>query len=154
MHVVFWHAHRVGTVHTAWLALSDHSCQTDDVNLILRIENRPDRNYPRWWQRMEMLCISQSNSSLLCSILLLPVSLSLRSALFRYKWWSFERRVVSAYTVYLHILCMIEPGKGMRFSSSVKHLYDMHLSAQSPQIQIQRTNTLDGLSMVAQRKGA
>ena len=41
------HAHRVGTVHTACLALSDHSCQTDDTNLILRIENGPDRNYPR-----------------------------------------------------------------------------------------------------------
>ena len=31
---------------------------------------------------------------------------------------SLERRVVSAYNVYLHILCMIEPGKGMRFSST------------------------------------
>jgi len=62
--------------------------------------------------------------------------------------------VVSAYNVYLHILCMIEPGKGMRFSSSVKHLHNMHLSAPSPQIQIRTTNTLDGLLMVAQRKDA
>jgi len=30
------------------------SCQTDNANLILRIENGSDRNYPRWWQRMEM----------------------------------------------------------------------------------------------------
>ena len=33
---------------------------------------------------------------------------------------SFERSVVSAYNAYLHILCLIEPGKGIRFSSSVK----------------------------------
>ena len=62
--------------------------------------------------------------------------------------------LVSVYNAYLHILCMIEPGKGMRFSSSVKHLHNMHLSALSPQIQIQTTNTLDGLLMVPQRKGA
>ena len=55
---------------------------------------------------------------------------------------------------YIHIFCMIEPNKGMRFSSSVKHLYNMHLSAPSPQIQILTTNTSDGLLMVAQRKGA
>jgi len=67
---------------------------------------------------------------------------------------SFERRLVSAYNVYLHILCMIEPDKGTRFSSSVKHLHNMHLSAPSPQIQIWTTNTWDGLLMVAQRKGA
>ena len=67
---------------------------------------------------------------------------------------SFERRVVSAYNVYLYILCMIEPGNGMQFSLSVKHLNNMHLSAQSPQIQIQTTNMSDGLLMVAQRKGA
>jgi len=67
---------------------------------------------------------------------------------------SFERRVVSAYNVYLHILCVIEPGKGMWFSSNVKHLHNTHLSALSPQIQIQTTNTSDGLLMVAQRKGA
>ena len=66
----------------------------------------------------------------------------------------FERRVVSVYNVYLHILCMIEPGKDIRFSSSMKHLHNMHLSALSPQIQIRTTNTLDGLFMVAQRKGA
>jgi len=54
MHVIFFHAHGVCTVHTAYLALSDHSYQTNDANLILRIANGPDRNYPRWWQRMEM----------------------------------------------------------------------------------------------------
>jgi len=54
MHVVFLHAHGVGSVHTACLVLLDPSCQTDDANLILRIANGPDRNYPRWWQRMEM----------------------------------------------------------------------------------------------------
>ena len=47
MHVEFLHAHCVGIVHTACLALLDHSCQTDDTNLILRIANGPDRNYPR-----------------------------------------------------------------------------------------------------------
>jgi len=57
---------------------------------------------------------------------------------------SFERRVVPAYNVYLHILCMIEPGKGMRFSSSVKHLHNMHLSVPSPQIHLGWT--IDGRS--------
>ena len=37
MHVVFLHAHCVGSVHTACLVLLDPSCQTDDANLILRI---------------------------------------------------------------------------------------------------------------------
>ena len=60
----------------------------------------------------------------------------------------FERRVVSVYNVHLHILCMIEPGKNIRFSSSVKHLYNMHLSRRL------RRSTSDGLLMVAQRKGA
>ena len=58
---------------------------------------------------------------------------------------------VSACNVYLHILCMIEPGKGMRFSSSVKHLRNMYLSLRSPQIQIRTTNALDGL-LVAMAK--
>jgi len=60
---------------------------------------------------MYNMCIFKSNSWLLYSILWLPVSLPLWSALFGYKWWSFERRVVSAYSAYLRILCMIEPGK-------------------------------------------
>jgi len=42
----------------------------------------------------------------------------------------------------------------MWFSSSVKHLHNIHLSAQSPQIQIRTTNASNGLLMVAQRKGA
>jgi len=54
MHVVFFHAHGVGSVHAVCLVLLDPSCQTDDANLILRIANGPNRNYPRWWQRMEM----------------------------------------------------------------------------------------------------
>ena len=45
--VVFLHAHGVGSVHMACVVLSDPSCQTDDANLILRIANGPDRNYPR-----------------------------------------------------------------------------------------------------------
>jgi len=65
---------------------------------------------------------------------------------------SFERRVVSAYNVYLHILCVIEPGKGMQFSSGVKYLHNMHLSAPSSQIQIQTANTLDGLLMVGRKR--
>jgi len=155
MHVVFLHAHRVGTVHTACLALSDHSCQTNDANLILRIENGPDRNHPRWWQRMEMHAQHVHISvQLLASLLHFIIANVCALTLFRYKWWSFERMVVSAYNLYLHILCIIEPGKGMRFSSSVKHLHNMHLSTPSPQIQIRRTNTSDGLLMVAQRKGA
>jgi len=32
MHVVFLHAHGVGSVHTACLVLLDPSCQIDDVN--------------------------------------------------------------------------------------------------------------------------
>ena len=56
---------------------------------------------------------------------------------------SFERRVVSIYDLNLHILCMIEPGIGMRFSSSVKHLHNMHLSAPSPQIHLGWTNDDD-----------
>jgi len=47
MHVVFLHAHGVGSVHAACLVLLDPSCQTDDANLILRIANGPDRNHPR-----------------------------------------------------------------------------------------------------------
>ena len=43
----------------------------------------------------------------------------------------FERRVVSVYNAYLHILCMIEPGKDIRFSSSVKHLHNIHFLAVS-----------------------
>ena len=39
---------------------------------------------------------------------------------------------------------MIEPGNGMQFSSSVKHLHNMHLSAQSPQIRLGWT--IDGRS--------
>ena len=31
---------------------------------------------------------------------------------------------------------MIEPDKGMQFSSSVKHLHNMYLSAPSPQIHL------------------
>jgi len=53
-HVVLLQSHGVGSVHMACLALFDPSCQTDDANLILRIANGPDRNYPRWWQRVEM----------------------------------------------------------------------------------------------------
>ena len=59
----------------------------------------------------------------------------------------FERRVVSVYNAYLHILCMIEPVIGIRFSSSVKHLYNMHLSRRL------HRSTSDGLLMVAQKKG-
>ena len=60
----------------------------------------------------------------------------------------FERRVVSVCNAYLHILCMIEPGKDIRFSSGVKHLYNMHLSRRL------HRSTSDGLLMFAQRKGA
>ena len=60
----------------------------------------------------------------------------------------FERRVVSVYNAYLHILYMIEPGKDIRFSSGVKHLYNMHLSRRL------HRSTSDGLLMVAQRKGS
>jgi len=60
----------------------------------------------------------------------------------------FERRVVSVYNAYLHILWMIEPGKDIRFSSSVKNLHSMHLSRRL------HRSTSDGLLMVAQRKGA
>jgi len=60
----------------------------------------------------------------------------------------FERRVVSVYNVYLHILYMIEPGKDIRFSSSVKYLDNMHLSRRL------HRSTSGGLLMVAQRKGA
>ena len=60
----------------------------------------------------------------------------------------FERMVVSVYNEYLHILCMIEPGKDIRFSSSVKNQHNMHLSRRL------HRSTSDGLLMVAQRKGA
>ena len=60
----------------------------------------------------------------------------------------FERRVVSVYNVYLHILCIIEPGKNIRFSSILKHLHNMHLSRRL------HRSTSDGLLMVAQRKCA
>ena len=79
--------------------------------------------------------------------LFLPVSLPYGQRCSNTNNGSFERRVVSVYNVYLHILCMIEPGEGMRFSSSVKHLHNMHLSRR-------HRSTSDGLLMVAQRKGA
>ena len=47
IHVVFLHAHGVGSVHTACLVLVDPSCQTDDTNLILRIVNGSNSIYPR-----------------------------------------------------------------------------------------------------------
>jgi len=94
------------------------------------------------------MCISQSNSSLLCSILycqcLCPYGQRCSDA----NDGLFERRVVSVYNVYLHILCMIETGKDIRFSSSVKNLHNMHLSRRL------HRSTPDGLLMVAQRKGA
>jgi len=53
----------------------------------------------------------------------------------------------SLYTMYICTFCAwLNPAKVC--SSSVKHLHNMHLSALSPQIQIQTTNTLDGLLMV------
>ena len=54
IHVEFFHAHGVGSVHTAFLVLLDPSCQTDDTNLILRIATGSDRSYPSSWQRMTM----------------------------------------------------------------------------------------------------
>ena len=60
----------------------------------------------------------------------------------------FQRRVVSVYNAYLHILCMIEHDKDIWFSSSVKHLHNMHLSRRL------HRSTSDGLLMVAHRKGA
>ena len=63
----------------------------------------------------------------------------------------FERRVVSVCNAYLHILCMIEPGKDIRFSSSVKHLHNLHNMHLSRRL---HRSTSDGLLMVAQRKGA
>jgi len=62
----------------------------------------------------------------------------------------FERRVVSVYNIYLHILCMIEPGKGMQFSSCVKHLHYMHLSTPSQQIHLGWT--IDGRSKKGRSK--
>ena len=56
--------------------------------------------------------------------------------------------MVSVYNAYLYILCMIEPGKDIRFGSSVKHLHNTHLSRRL------HRSTSDGLLMVAQRKGA
>jgi len=43
--------------------------------------------FGREWKCMHNMCISQFNSWLLCSILSLPVSLQLWSALFKYEWW-------------------------------------------------------------------
>ena len=158
MHVVFLHAHGVGSVHTACLVLLDHSCQTDDANLILL-------DCKRARQKLSSLMTENVNAFTTCAYLsptpgfffpfyycqcLCPYGQRCSDT----NDGSFERRVVSAYNVYLHILCMIEAGKGMRFSSSVKYLHNMHLSAPSPQIQIRTTNTSDGLLMVAQRKGA
>jgi len=94
----------------------------------------------REWKCMHDMCISHSNYWLLCSILFLSVSYGQRCL--NTNDGSFERRVVSEYNVYLHILCMIEPGKGIRFSSSVKTLDNMHLSAPSPQIHLRWT--IDG----------
>ena len=154
MHWVFLHAHHVNTVHTAYLALSD-SCWTTSTWFwgSKTVSTGITLDDGREWKCMHDTCISQSNSWLLCSILLLSVSLPLQSALFRYKQWSFKRRVVPIQCISAHLM-IIEPCKGMRFSSSVWHLHNMHLSAPSPQIQIRTTNVSDGLLMVTQREGA
>ena len=142
MHVVFLHAHGVDSVHTACLALLDHSCQTDFE----------DRKRAR--QKLPSLMAENGNACMTCAYLNRTPGFC---APFYY-WQclcpygqccpdtndgSFEQRVVSTYNVYLHILCMIEPSKGMRFSSSVKHLHNMHLSAPSPQIHLGWTNDDD-----------
>jgi len=157
IHVVFLHAHGVDTVHGVPCPfgsfLSDQWRQPD-------FEDRK-----RVRQKLPSLMAEDGNTCTTCTYC------SSTPAFFAPFYYcqclcpygqrcsdtndgSFEQRVVSAYNVYLHILCMIEPGKGMRFSSSVKHLHNMHLSAPSPQIQIWTTNMLDGVLMVAQRKGA
>ena len=89
-----------------------------------------------------MYISSQSNSWLIASVSALMVSAV------QIQIMVFERRVVSVYKAFLYILCMIEPGKDIRFSSSLKHLHNMHLSRRL------HRSTSDGLLMVAQRKGA
>ena len=93
---------------------------------------------------MYNMCISQSNSWLLFSILLLPCLFPYGQRCSDTNDGLFERRVVSVCNTYLHILYMIEPGKDIRFSSSLKHLHNVHLSGRSPQIHLRWT--IDGRS--------
>ena len=54
---------------------------------------------------------------------LASISLTLRSALFKCEWWSLKRRVMTTYNAYLHMWCTIELSIGIRFNSSVEHVY-------------------------------
>jgi len=147
MHVVFLHAHGVGSVYTACLVLLDPSCQTDDANLILRITNGPERNYPRWWQRMEIHAQHVHISGFFPPFCYCQCLYPYGQRCSDTHDGLFGRRVVSVYNVYL-ILCMIEPVIDIRLSSSVKHIHNMHLSRRL------HRSTSDGLLMVPQRKGA
>jgi len=62
MYVVFLHAHGVGSVHTACLALLDHSCQTNDTN-----PDFEDRQQPR--QKLPSLMAENGNTCTTCAYL-------------------------------------------------------------------------------------
>jgi len=119
---------------------------------------QPDfEDYKRARQKLPSLMAENRNACTTCAHLRLLCSILLFQCLCPYingqgcsdtNDGLFERRVVSVYNAYLHILCMIEPGKDIRFSSSVKNLHNMHLSRRH------HRSTSDGLLMVAQRKSA
>ena len=134
------HAHGVGSVHTACLALLDHSYQTDDTNLILRIANGPDSKMAENGNACTTCAYLSPTPGFFAPFYYCQCLCPYGQRCSDTNDGLFKRRVVSD----LHILYMIEPGKGMRISSSVKHLHNMYFSAPSPQIHLRWT--IDGRS--------
>ena len=128
MHVVFLHAHGVGSVHTACLTW------------IIPVRRQPDfEDRKRARQKLPSLMVENGNAYTTC------VYLSPTPGFF-------------APFYYLQCLCpygqrcsntndgLFEPGKDIRFSSSVKHLHNIHLSRRL------HRSTSDVLLMVAQKR--
>ena len=146
IHVVFFHAHGVDSVHTACLALWDHSCQT-----ILRIANGPDRNYPRWWQRMEMhtrhvhisvqLLVSFLHF-IIASVSALMVSTVQIQMMDCLNEGSLHTMYISTFCAWLNLATAC--GSFLLWNTCTTCIFLRHL----------QTSTSDGLLMVAQRKGA
>jgi len=150
--VVFLHAHGVGSVHTACLALLDHSCQTDDAKLILRIANGADRNYPRWCQRMEMhsrhVHISVQLLDSLLHFIIASVSALMVSAV-QIQMMDRLNEGLSLHTMYICTFCAwLNPvkvcGSVLVWNTYTTCIFLRRLHG----------STSDGLLMVAQRKGA
>jgi len=126
MYGLFLHANRVSTDPRHSFVLSNSCPAPTAPRQFWGSKHGDHRNNPRCWQRMEIRAQYMHISvQLLVSLLdfILSISLPLRSALFKCEWWSLKRRVITTYNAYLHMWCTIELSIGIRFSSSVEHLY-------------------------------